>query len=70
MNRFDREHIDGIGDGLSIALGAIRKAASLEEARAAIACALMRAREAKDRHNLVEITELASDPTSPPRAEP
>lgn len=65
MNRFDREHVDGIGDGLSIAYGVAQKAASLEEAREAILSALRTAREVKDRHNLAELTELASEPLRP-----
>lgn len=63
MNRFDREHVDGIGDGLSIALGAVQSAKTLGEARDAIRDLLLKARLAKDRHNLRELTELASDPT-------
>lgn len=60
MNRFDREHVDGVGDGLSIALGITQRAATLAEAREAIRATLITAREAKDRHNLRELTELTS----------
>ncbi len=70
MDRLDREHVDGIGDGLSIALGIAQDAESLEEAREAIRGSLLKARLAKDRHNLEELTELASAPAHPPRAEP
>ncbi len=70
MNRFDREHVDGIGDGLSIALGIVRVAKTIEEARGAIRDILVKARLAKDRHNLEQLTELASAPPSPPHAEP
>ena len=62
MNRFDKEHVDGIGDGLSIALGIIRRAKDLREANNAVLHALTLAREAKDRHNLEEIKALASGP--------
>lgn len=65
MNRFDREHVDGIGDGLSIALGVLRRARTLEQARESVTRALVVAREAKDRHNLLEIMELASVPVQP-----
>ena len=61
MNRFDREHVDGIGDGLSIAIGILTRASSLAEAREAVRSALVTAREAKDRANLSELRELASD---------
>ncbi len=62
MNRFDREHVDGIGDGLSIAIGILTRASSLAEAREAVRAALVTAREAKDRANLAELKELASAP--------
>lgn len=52
--------MDGIGDGLSIAQGA----KTLEEAREAIRDSLLKARLAKDRHNLAELTELASEAPS------
>ena len=70
VNRFDREHVDGIGDGLSLALGIAQEAKTLEEARDAIRDSLLKARLAKDRHNLEELTELASAPASPPHAVP
>ncbi len=60
MNRFDREHIDGLGDGLSLSLGILTKARSLDEARAAVRDALLLAREAKDRDNLRALTEMVS----------
>ena len=62
MNRFEREHLDGIGDGLSIAIGILTRAADLTQATDAIRSALLTAREAKDRANLAELRELASVP--------
>ena len=70
MNRFDREHVDGIGDGLSLALGIAQGAKTLEEATEAIRDSLLKARLAKDRHNLEELTELTSAPGPPRRAGP
>lgn len=52
MNRFDREHVDGIGDGLSIAIGILESCASVMEARERVKEKLVEARRAKDLDNL------------------
>ena len=65
MNRFEREHVDGIGDGLSMALGILDRAKSVHEAREGIVAELKRAREAKDRDNARMVRELiGASPTS------
>ncbi len=56
-----REHIDGIGDGLSIALGIVERASSIEESRQKILMELRRARAAKDRDNCRLLEELTDD---------
>ncbi len=61
MNRFEHEHTDGIGDGLSMALGILQKSRNLEEAQEAVIRTLRLAREAKDRSNLRALTEMVSD---------
>lgn len=66
MNRFDREHVDGTGDGLSIALGILQRCSTLKDAEARITAALRRAREAKDRDTLRLIAELTDGPFEPP----
>lgn len=66
MNRFEREHVDGIGDGLSIAVGILEKAGTYAEARARVTLALRRAREAKDRDNLRLIEEFIGQSSDPP----
>ena len=55
-----REHIDGIGDGLSIALGIAERASSIEEARKRITVELRRARAAKDSDNRRILSELTA----------
>ena len=52
MNRFDREHVDGIGDGLSIAIGILESCGSIGEARERVKEKLVEARRAKDLDNL------------------
>ena len=52
MNRFDREHVDGIGDGLSIAMGILEASTSIAEARERVREKLLEARRAKDLDNL------------------
>lgn len=59
MNRFDREHVDGIGDGLSIALKIIQSSLDLAEAGNRVTSALLLAREAKDRDNVARLKEMA-----------
>lgn len=69
MNRFEREHVDGIRDGLNIALGAIRGAKDLPELQEKLYEALDLAREAINRENLQQLRELAfSRITGPPSA--
>ena len=55
-----REHIDGIGDGLSIALGIVERASSLADARRKVTTELRRARAAKDSDNCRIISELTA----------
>lgn len=66
MNRFDREHVDGIGDGLSIALGIVRAAKTPNDAERGVLGALSLAREAKDRDNLARLKEMVTDAPSAP----
>ena len=66
MNRFDRTHLDGVGDGLSIALGLAQKARTASEAASFIERVLLRARAAKDRETLLTLEEIAAE--SAPRA--
>ncbi|MDE1821557.1 MAG: hypothetical protein KGI98_12020 [Euryarchaeota archaeon] len=61
MDRFDRVHLDGVGDGLSIALGLAKKARSAMDATRAIERVLLNARAAKDRDTVITLEELASD---------
>lgn len=66
LDASEREHVDGIGDGLSIAVGIVRSSKTLTEANNRITAALVRAREAKDRDNLAKLRELTAavaDPT-------
>jgi|HubBroStandDraft_1064217.scaffolds.fasta_scaffold42355_2 hypothetical protein len=65
MNRFEREHVDGIGDGLSMAMGILERADSLEAARGMVRGELLRAREAKDRDNARALRELTAASPSP-----
>ncbi len=58
LNKFEREHVDGLGDGLSIAIGIVRSSRTLTEANNRITAALVQAREAKDRENLAQLREL------------
>ena len=60
MDPLDRQHVDGVGDGLSIAIGILDRAQSLAEAREAVRTTLVTARQAKDRANLLRLRELAS----------
>ena len=60
MNRFDREHVDGIGDGLSIAIGILESCGSIAEARERVKEKLIEARRAKDLDNLDLLSRLTS----------
>ena len=68
LNRFEREHVDGLGDGLSIALGIVTSSKDLREANNRVLAALRLAREAKDRENLAQLRELAGVPGELPGA--
>lgn len=59
MNRFERERVDGIRDGLNIALGALRGARDLPDLQEKIFEALDLAREAINRETLQQLRELA-----------
>jgi hypothetical protein len=63
MNKFDREHIDGIGDGLSIAMGILEASRDLEEGKSRIRNALIEARHAKDLDTMERLRAAASVPT-------
>jgi hypothetical protein len=60
MDRFERERVDGLEDGLSIALGIVRSSRNVDGARAGIERALTLAREAKDRDNLARLKEMVN----------
>ncbi len=60
MDRFVREHIDGIGDGLSIAVGILDSARNLSEAKERVKAELINARRAKDLANMDLIRRLMS----------
>lgn len=62
LNKFEREHVDGLGDGLSIALGIVGSSRDLREANNRVLATLKLAREAKDRENLAQLRELADAP--------
>jgi hypothetical protein len=64
MNRFEREHTDGLGDGLSMAMGILERATSLDEARGMVRSELLRAREAKDRDNAQRLRDLTASTPS------
>ncbi len=61
MDRLEREHMDGLGDGLGMALGIMRKARNLDEATDRVRAELDRAREAKYRDTTRRIREAVTD---------
>jgi hypothetical protein len=63
MNKFDREHVDGIGDGLSIAMSILEASTTLGEAKTRIRDALLEARHAKDLDTMERLRAAASAPT-------
>ena len=64
MNKFDREHIDGIGDGLSIAMGILEASRTMEEGKSRVRNALLEARHAKDLDTMERLRAAASVPTA------
>lgn len=56
-----RAHVDGIGDGLSMALGIIENATDLKQARDRVIAELRRARAAKNRDNCRLLEHLIDD---------
>lgn len=64
MNKFDREHVDGIGDGLSIAMGILEASRSLEEGKSRVRDALVEARHAKDLDTMERLRAVSSMPTA------
>jgi hypothetical protein len=64
MNKFDREHVDGIGDGLSIAMSILETSNTLGEARTRIRDALLEARHAKDLDTMERLRVASSAPTA------
>lgn len=62
MNRFDREHIAGVREGLSMALGILDRVDSLPVAKQLVSSELRRAAEAVDRDNARQIRELVGAP--------
>lgn len=66
MNRFERERVDGIRDGLNIALGAMRGCTDLSEMQEKLFEALDLVRAAMNRENLQQLRELAYSRISGP----
>lgn len=62
MNRFDRTHVDGVGDGLNMALTILERSGSLPEARERATNELRRAREARGRDSARVIGDLVKEP--------